>query len=322
MSTTTKFAAFAVGLVTIFAVAMGIGAVVGPTDAGTEPTGHDTHTQGAAKDDSQDLPGGLLVTDDGYTLQLEKSLVAAAPESTLRLRVLDRTGAPLTRYTTSHDTDLHLIVVRRELTAYQHVHPVLGTDGTWSVPLDLSRAGDYRVFADFVPEGGQNLTLGADLHVAGAYTPQPLPAPADTATADGYSVTLDGPVTPGVESTVTLSVTRDGRPVTDLQPYLGAYGHLVALRGADLAYLHVHPEGRPGDGSTAAGPGITFALTAPSQGDYRLYLDFRHGDVVRTAEFTVTVPYQTSDTSDAAAPGTNPPGAVPGEDHRDGDHGH
>ena len=75
--------------------------------------------------------------------------------------------------------------------------------------------------------------------------------------------------------------------MTDLQPYLAAYGHLVALRAGDLAYLHVHPAGAPGDGVTPAGPGITFYATAPTAGDYRLYLDFQHDGVVRTAEFTV-----------------------------------
>jgi hypothetical protein len=76
-------------------------------------------------------------------------------------------------------------------------------------------------------------------------------------------------------------------PVTDLQPYLGAYGHLVALREGDLAYLHVHPEGAPGDGATPAGPRVEFAAEVPSAGTYRLFLDFRHAGVVRTAEFTV-----------------------------------
>ncbi len=76
--------------------------------------------------------------------------------------------------------------------------------------------------------------------------------------------------------------------MTDLQPYLAAYGHLVALRQGDLAYLHVHPDGAPGDGRTKAGPAIVFHTTAPSDGTYRLFLDFKHGGVVRTAEFTLT----------------------------------
>ena len=82
-----------------------------------------------------------------------------------------------------------------------------------------------------------------------------------------------------------LSVAKDGRPVTDLQPYLGAYGHLVALRGGDLAYLHVHPDGEPGDGKTSPGPDVEFGAEVPSVGSYHLYLDFKHDGVVRTAEF-------------------------------------
>jgi len=88
---------------------------------------------------------------------------------------------------------------------------------------------------------------------------------------------------------LTLSVSRNGKPVTDLQPYLDAYGHLVALRASDLAYLHIHPMGSPGDGVTAAGPEIGFHMTFPSAGDYRLFLDFQHAGAVRTAEFTVSV---------------------------------
>ena len=114
---------------------------------------------------------------------------------------------------------------------------------------------------------------------------------------------------------LTVSVSRDGRPVTDLQPYLGAYGHLVALREGDLAYLHVHPDGEPGDGRTAAGPEVAFHVEAPSDGAYRLFLDFRHGDEVRTAEFTMTAGPQPP-----AAPSTSPE-ASPSE-HGEPGHGH
>ena len=107
--------------------------------------------------------------------------------------------------------------------------------------------------------------------------------PSATAEVDGYTVELIGTLTPGTESLVTLRITRDGVPVTDLQPYLGAYGHLVVLRAGDLAYLHVHPAGEP-----APGPDVEFSTTAPSAGTYRLFLDFEHGDTVRTADFTVT----------------------------------
>ena len=109
---------------------------------------------------------------------------------------------------------------------------------------------------------------------------------ADTAEAGGP------PAYPGWKhqaNAVTATISRNGRPVTDLDPYLEAYGHLVALRQSDLAYLHVHPDGHPGDGRTAPGPTVDFAVEVPSAGTYRLFLDFSHGGVVRTAPFVLTV---------------------------------
>jgi len=112
--------------------------------------------------------------------------------------------------------------------------------------------------------------------------------PAAVTEVDGYTVVLTGEPAAGAESELTFSVSRDGRPVTDLQPYLGAYGHLVALRDGDLEYLHVHPVEDP-QVAPAPGPHVAFAATAPSAGTHRLFLDFRHGDAVHTAAFTVQV---------------------------------
>lgn len=283
MNAASKFAGFTLGLAAVFGIALAVGAALGPEPTAPDSAGH------MAESDADELPAGLMASENGYTLRLDTPQTSAAANFPLRFRILNRDGAPVTGYVRSHDKDLHLIVVRRDMAAFQHVHPVLDQTGTWSVPLDLTRAGDYRVFADFIPDGGENLTLGADLRVAGNYGAQVLPTPSATAQVGAYTVALNGTVIPGQASKVVLTVSRDGKPVTDLQPYLGAYGHLVALRAADLAYLHVHPEGSPGDGVTPAGPGITFYVDAPSAGDYRLFLDFEHEGVVRTAEFTLSV---------------------------------
>jgi hypothetical protein len=282
-----KIAGFVVGLVVVFTAAFGIGMTIGPDggDVTTHEAGPVTGAQAAV---AVELPAGLSSTEDGYTLELANTRVDAGKRVPLRFRITDATGAVLTRYVVNHEKQLHLIVVRRDMSGFQHVHPTLDGGGTWSVPVDLS-GGDYRVFADFVPAGGEALTLGADLHVAGRYDPRPLPPPATTATVDDYTVTLSGDPRANESSELTLSVSRNGKPVTDLQPYLGAYGHLVVLRASDLAYLHVHPIGEPGDGTTPAGPGIEFGTTIPSRGDYRMFLDFKHGGVVRTAEFTQSI---------------------------------
>jgi hypothetical protein len=93
---------------------------------------------------------------------------------------------------------------------------------------------------------------------------------------------------------LSFAVTRNGKPVADLQPYLGARGHLVVLREGDLAYLHVHPT----DEADAVGHVVGFAATVPSVGGYRLYLDFRVDGVVRTASFRLATGDQTAATDD------------------------
>ena len=284
MNAPQKVAGFTLGLAAVFAVAFGVGATLGPDNAAGASGHQQSHTESAAV---AEHPTGLSAAENGYTLELAQPRVDAGKQVPLRFRITDATGAVVMSYTDNHEKQLHLIVVRRDMAGYQHVHPVMGSDGTWGIPVDLS-AGDYRVFADFIPAGGDPLTLGADLHVAGRYDPQPVPVAATTAEVDGYTVTLTGNPRANDRSTLTFSVTRNGKPVTDLQPYLGSYGHLVALRASDLAYLHVHPMGEPSDGTTHAGPEIAFATTIPSGGDYRLFLDFKHENVVRTAEFTLS----------------------------------
>ena len=315
MNTATKLSGFALGLAAMFGTAYGVGQVTGPAapvvtaeheggdshggtgsatpGQGEGTTGHDDNAAGHDEGAGGHLPGGLLVSERGYTL-----VPVPAPEGEFAFRITGPDGEPVTRYEVAHDKRMHLIVARRDLSGFRHVHPELAADGTWRVASPLGSPGVWRAFADFTPTGAEPLTLGVDVTVPGELTERPLPAPASSATVDGYTVTLDGTPQPGRTATLTLTVSRDGVPVTDLEPYLGAYGHLVALRQGDLAYLHVHPEGAPGDGRTAPGPAVSFAAEFPSAGAYRLYLDFRHGGTVRTAEFTVYV-----GDHDAATPG-------------------
>ncbi|WP_018155610.1 hypothetical protein [Demetria terragena] len=312
MTTITKLGAFVAGLALVLAAAFGLGRFVGPLG---EPQAqaashHGGEQQSAPGQDrtTTPAPGGLQVSEHGYTLVLDRP-IRASGEGELSFQILGPDGKPVTDYRRQHDKDLHLIVVRRDLSGFQHVHPTRDASGRWSVGVRLS-PGTWRVFADFMPSGrGESMTLGADLEVAGTTGPQPIPGPSRTTTVDGYTVTLKGDLKPNQGRKLVLSVAQNGRPVTNLEPYLGAYGHLVALRDGDLAYLHVHPDGEPGDGSTKPGPGIAFHTTAPSVGTYRFFLDFKHDGVVRTAEFTVR-----------AGGAATPPESEPA--HADTDHTH
>lgn len=299
MATPLRIVGFVAGLLAVFGLAMAAGSAVGPAGAGEVVGEHDEDSGGHADgghDDppagqlaQADLPGGLMTSDGDYTLTLAHPTAEPGQDQMLEFTISDATGQSLTSYQQEHTKELHLIAVRRDLSGFQHVHPVLDTDGTWTTQVDLT-PGVWRVYADFTPGGkDQGVTLGTDLTVTGALQPTPLPRPSTTTTVDGYEVSLAGELRAGESTLLTLKVSRDGRPVTDLQPYLGAYGHLVVLRSGDLAYLHVHPEGEPGDGTTKSGPGVGFYATAPSSGRYRMYLDFKHDGVVRTAELTVEV---------------------------------
>jgi hypothetical protein len=296
MKNSAKLLAFVLGLTAVFGAALGVGNAVGPVGSvaeapadehamGDEPAG--SHDDGGHEASAADLPAGLAVSDSGYTLALAERALPAGPATPVGFRILGSGGEPVLDYDVEHDVDLHLIAVRRDLSGFQHVHPELGSDGVWRIPLALE-PGDWRLFADFTPSAlGENLTLGADLSVPGEYSPAALPAESLTTEVDGFTVVLTGSLEPGLESELTLSVSRDGRPVTDLQPYLGAFGHLVVLRDGDLAYLHAHPVDEAAGVTATSGPHVRFATTAPSAGDYRLFLDFKHDGVVRTAAFTV-----------------------------------
>ena len=228
---------------------------------------------------------GLASAAGGLTLALQRSELPRDVSTTLRFRIEDDSGEPVRDFAVEHTKRMHLIVVRRDLTGFQHLHPTMSESGTWSARLTLPAAGSYRVFADFKHED-RNETLAADVNVGGPFDPVALPAAADGApAAGGYAVSIDAArPRAGREADVSFTVTRDGRPVA-VEPYLGARGHLVALRASDLAYLHVHPTG-----SAAGERGrVRFATEFATAGPYRLFLQFKHEGRVRTAGFTLAV---------------------------------
>lgn len=230
---------------------------------------------------------GLAVAQDGYQLEGLSAPARVGEDGPLSFRLTGPDGGPVTDYTTSHTKDLHLVVVRSDGTRFRHVHPTTDGAGTWSLPWRWTHAGNYRVFADFVPAAtGEPLTLTSTVDVAGTFTPAALGMDSVTARVDGFTVTLDGAVVAGHESKLRFTVTRDGKPVATLQPYLGAAGHLVALRAGDLAYLHVHPTDT--EPAAASGPDVVFIAEAPTPGRFLLYLDFQVEGQVHTATFIVT----------------------------------
>lgn len=270
-STKLRIAGYVHVIVAVLCAGFVIGAVFGPSVI-------------RAEEDPAPIGEGVVAAEDGY--RLVPADVELDPNGgTFGFQVQDQEGRPIMEYEELHERPLHLIVVSRDLTQFHHVHPTLDEAGTWTVDLPALPAGSYRAITDFWITEGPRLALGADLTVPGDYVAAPSARPATTSHVDGYDVELEATGDQTGEVFVALTVRRNGE-IVEPEPYLGANGHLVALRSGDLAYAHVHPD-EDGDDHDSVGPGpVRFEANLDSAGRYGLFFDFRHDGDVHTATFT------------------------------------
>ena len=295
-STASRLAAFAAGLALLGGGAAAVGAATDATppfqnclkvaaaDAGIGAGEMMAGEGGEPMIEAVPGADGLRSELAGLTLAPRPQRFTAGRTTTWRFQVLDCDGKPVRDFEPEQGKLLHLIVVRTDFTGYQHLHPTLGPDGTFSVAVATPRPGRYRAIADFVVDG-RKYVVGTTLTAAGRAADAPLPRPSLHASVDGYDVELQRPAVleAGGESQLTFRITRDGRPVTELEPYLGAYGHLVALHAPELAYSHVHP-----NGEDRASGAITFDTELHERGAYRLFLQFQTHGRVHTVALTQT----------------------------------
>jgi hypothetical protein len=318
MNVGVKLTAFAAVTAAVFGLAFGVGSLLDPiapedevglamadgsgggahdgmdmgSESGERPSASPVPTTPGAESGGAvsvaELPG-LAVSSRGYTLRMVDVTPGEGDAVEVGFTITSPDGGAVLNFDTTHEKQMHLIVVRRDMANFQHLHPERDAEGTWRTAVDLTDAGVYRFFADFSPSAlGETITLGSDVFVPGEYTPAELPEPSMEWSSDDLQVTLSGTPAAGEETELTFTVTRNGGGVTDLEPYLGAFGHLVSLRSGDLAYLHTHPADEA-SADQLGGPEIRFGTTFPTAGLYRLYLNYAHDGEVRTAEFTVEV---------------------------------
>jgi len=308
-----KLAGFAALLALLFGAAALAGDLIGPDRDATAAGAAEAHKAPGSKGHAEMTSGtetavahagthadgadhpvrGLAVAENGLRVVVEDPELRRARVERLTFRIVDASGHTVRDFDVEHEKRMHLILARHDLTGFQHLHPEEREDGTWTVRVRLHDAGSYRLFADFARQGDP-YTLASDLRVDGTADFKPLPTSEPTAMSDGgYHVRLAaGRARPGQEAQLRFTITRDGRTV-HTEPYLGAGGHLVALREGDLAFLHVHPiDNGHRDNAESADKhddSVGFAATFPTQGRYRLFLQFRHQGSVQTVAFTQEV---------------------------------
>ncbi|WP_082838029.1 hypothetical protein [Haladaptatus sp. R4] len=224
--------------------------------------------------------GGLALHSDGFQLVPSETRFEADESNDWSFQIVTENGAAVAEFEEAHGEALHLIIIRRDLTHFQHLHPEISSEGRCRVEdFSLPVPGVYRAFVDAVIDG-QSMTLGFDLFAPGTATVEERPDTSHHASCEGYEVELLTDTVTATEPTQLLfEVQRADGSVADLEPYLGARGHLVALREGDLAYLHVHPK------ETTSQPGcVEFDATFPTPGRYRLFLQVKpDGELISTA---------------------------------------
>ncbi|WP_431679762.1 hypothetical protein [Kitasatospora sp. KL5] len=260
----------------------------GHTHASASGHGGDHTDTGHAADGHATAGDGLAAEQAGYRLDLATAQLPGGSPAELRFAVTGPDGAKLTAFQPEQTKPMHFYAIRSDLSGFQHLHPEMAADGTWTAPLTALRPGDWRFYASFVPDAGagrgSGLVLSRTLTVPGSAADTPLPPASGTATADGYTLTVTGSPKAGAAGELKATVTRDGKPVTDLQPYLGTFAHLTAFHAGDQAFAHLHPQAAEG---AAGGPELTFHAELPKAGDWRLHLQFQTGGTLHTAALTL-----------------------------------
>jgi hypothetical protein len=252
----------------------------------------------------EDMPSMIMPTGDGTTAQAgdmtlkpvsPTSLASGQPTGFAFQVMKDR--KPFTDFVEDMTKKMHFYAVRTDLTGYQHLHPEMAGDGTWTTQLAAMEPGTWRFYTAFTANSGGNHTqylLGQQVTVEGAMAARPLPPPATTAQSDGYTLTMaDTKITSDMykPQSIKVDITMDGMAVMDLQPYLGARAHLTAIRSGDMMFAHMHPQDMDmgSSGSAAETPTLSFEAMFPKDGDWRLFLQFQTMGTLHLAEFTLAV---------------------------------
>ncbi|WP_020523600.1 hypothetical protein [Catelliglobosispora koreensis] len=222
---------------------------------------------------------GLTDSFSGYLMRAVTLPSQRGKAVPIAFQIFGPDGIPLEKYQTVQTKQLHLYLIRDDLSGYQHLHPELG-EAIWKTTADIADGGSYRLFAEFTPEGWDALhpvILGLNFIITGDTQVRPLPAPAASATVDGHVVSrLDGTTHLKVNEGALLRFAVTGGT---LEPYLGAAAHLSAFEVRTGALAHLHPGTEE----------IAFHTQFANRGEYRLFLEFQSGGKVHEAAFTIFV---------------------------------
>jgi major membrane immunogen (membrane-anchored lipoprotein) len=243
------------------------------------------HGAGMATEANKDAAAGVKAI---FKLSTEKP--QPNQDTTITVNIQDKDGKPIDQFDVNHEKQMHIIVVSKDLSFFNHIHPENKGNGEFTVTTQFPAAGEYEVISDFIPTGIGAMSKTQWLTVQGnAAAPQPIePDPSLTKVVDGKEVTLSFDhlmANMELELNFNIKDAKTGKPVTNLEPYLGAVGHVVILNQNAGEYLHVHPIEEK-----AKGPDAKFMATFPHSGVFKIWGQFQQNGKVFVVPFVVKVP--------------------------------
>ena len=193
------------------------------------------------------------------------------------------TGKRVDRFKLVHEKLFHLFFVSEDLSYFAHEHPEPGPGGIFRFDTALPLAGPYRVLCDFYPEGGTPQLIAKTL-IASGKTPPRTPLQADLGAQRGENMHVELATEPPqpLARKKTLMFFRL-TPHEGLEPYLGAWGHMLAASEDLIDVIHQHPA------FPEAGQQVQFNLLFPLPGIYRVWVQFQRQGTVNTVAFNVPV---------------------------------
>jgi hypothetical protein len=196
-----------------------------------------------------------------------------------------------------HEKPMHALVLRSDLTQFAHEHPEKAADGSFHLRFTFPTGGEYHMFADLAPAGAGEQVLMARIKVGGDAAPRfdvARATPEERSAVkkvEGVTVTLkaDQPYFPAKRTgSVTFSLTdAAGKPITNLETYLGAMGHLMIVHQDGVTFVHAHPDERVPD--VGRDGTVPFLVRFPKPGIYRGWPQFQRNGQVLTGDFILEV---------------------------------
>jgi hypothetical protein len=216
-------------------------------------------------------------------VKLEPRAVRPGNPVKMTFRIAEpQSGKPVTQFELIHERLFHLFLMSQDLSYFAHEHPEPQPDGSFTFAAKLPTGGPYRVLCDFYPVGGTPQMIAKTIILPGPATKTNLQKDSSSKTAENLRVSLTmDPSDPAAGRKTMLFFELD--PADGLEPYLGAWGHMLAASADLIDMIHAHPAWEEG------GPKIQFNVIFPRPGMHRVWVQFQRHGVVNTAAFNIPV---------------------------------